>query len=258
MPGKWRYKPKPARRTSEKIYIFPEGDKKEIRYFEYFQDKIEKQHKIEIVPIPHGERNHSPLGLFDFAKAAFFDENCTEYTNFRANNYELLSKDQVWIIFDTDPQTWENEAIEYLYFMVSNKPNWFVAESNPCFEVWLYYHFFEKNAYEEYHDEEIDWKTFLGEKIKGGFNPNKDPEGLKNAIEYSQKAFKYLRTESEILNKEAFVNYMVEKELNLTKEKNWEKDFKYDCDFSEILKDRPDNGHTNLFKLGAIIINLLE
>ena len=58
-----------------------------------------------------------------------------------APKYELDLKqnDEVWFVIDTDE--WGNKIIS-LKDDCNTKQSWNVAQSNPCFEIWLYYHFY--------------------------------------------------------------------------------------------------------------------
>lgn len=68
--------------------------------------------------------------------------------------------------------------VDVLRENVAKNENWFVAQSNPSFEVWLYYHFEKKRP--DYTIE--NWKEFLNNVVKGGFNPKKHPVCIQTAI----------------------------------------------------------------------------
>lgn len=69
------------------------------------------------------------------------------WSNAPANlKYELLEDDEVWFVFDTD--NW-GPVISEVREKISSKHNWFVAKSNPCFEVWLHCHFEDKKPFFE-------------------------------------------------------------------------------------------------------------
>ena len=53
-----------------------------------------------------------------------------------------------------------------------------MAQSNPSFEVWLYYHFYDTKP----QDEVGNWKDFLNQTIVGGFNATKHPVYIQTAI----------------------------------------------------------------------------
>ncbi len=107
-----------------------------------------------------------------------FNNACTKLLQSPENldpKFELTEEDEVWFITDTDK--WEGH-IELLRSTVSEKNNWFVAQSNPSFEVWLYYHFEKEKPSERI----SNWKNHLNIKIKGGFDNRKHPAQIEVAI----------------------------------------------------------------------------
>ena len=66
---------------------------------------------------------------------------------------------------------------------------WEVSQSNPSFEVWLYYHFIEDKPKDEEVKTYTTFKEFLNHKIKGGFDARKAPIHVKTAIDNSLKHF---------------------------------------------------------------------
>ena len=148
-------------------FIFCEGAKRETTYF-YFFNHIASQIIIQIVPLEDGK--NSPMGLYNNAceKLLKTDEN-------QNPEYSLNDGDEVWFIIDTDK--WGESIIE-LRQEVSKKVNWHVAQSNPSFEVWLYYHFKDTKP----QDEVGNWKDFLNQSIVGGFNSSKHPVNIQTAI----------------------------------------------------------------------------
>lgn len=87
--------------------------------------------------------------------------------------------DQVWFVIDTD--AW-GEAIPELKSLCRNRLGWFVAESNPCFEVWLYYHVFSDAAGSIQLQGCSEWKNLVNARIPGGFDSRKHPMLIGDAI----------------------------------------------------------------------------
>src|SRR5690606_40011560 len=84
------------------------------------------------------EDNNSPEGLFEIA----INSTCPTGKNGNKPKYNIIEGYEVWIVIDTDPDK-DNSRVEQIVEIkseCSKKQNWFVAESNPCFEVWLYFH----------------------------------------------------------------------------------------------------------------------
>ena len=162
-------------RDAKLIVIYCEGKKREKDYFYYFSE-ISSKIRLEI-EAPSQHDNNSPRGLFQ--KVITHTIKSEENPN---PKYDI--DDEIWIVFDTDK--W-GEQINSVRENCKNY-NWNIAQSNPCFEVWLFYHFFE---FEEFDGMEIsdNWKPFLNKKIAGGFNSRKHPVLIKTAIENAKKVF---------------------------------------------------------------------
>jgi hypothetical protein len=177
-----------TRREPEKdarsIYIFCEGKKREYQYFQYFKG-IDSRINIVIYPL-QGDEDNSPTGLYRLASQSLLktEKNPTPV-------YELLEGDEVWFVIDTD--TW-GAKVDDLRRLCLSFPNWKIAQSNPCFEVWLYYHFFESKADFQWMELCETWKLFIPERIPGGFHSSKHSIYIGRAIEYAEKAF-YINNE---------------------------------------------------------------
>ncbi|HEY8935851.1 MAG TPA: RloB family protein [Cyclobacteriaceae bacterium] len=170
-------------------FIFCEGERRETTYF-YFFNRIASQIIVQIVPIEDGR--NSPMGLYRNAC-----QNLIKNEENPNPSYSLNEDDEVWFVIDTDQ--W-GEEINELRQNTANHTNWFVAESNPCFEVWLYYHFREQKP-----DQTVNnWKTFLGETVKGGFNSGKHPVHIQQAIVNSEATFSMTDDKPDVSTTELF------------------------------------------------------
>ncbi len=161
-------------RESRLIYIFAEGKYKETNYFNFFNSLASQIH-LHIVEIEDGK--NSPMGLYENACNFFFPK---EENN--SSTPELRTDDQVWFVIDTDK--W-GKKINELRTNVKQHQNWLVAQSNPCFEVWLYYHFFDQKPKEQI----FNWKDYLDKTKKGGFDPRKHPTLIETATINSEKNY---------------------------------------------------------------------
>ena len=125
------YQRKAPSREAKKVYIFCEGDR-EVSYFNYFSGISSN---IDIIPIGNEEGKSDPVKLRNQA-IDYFQEIVL------SPDYH----DEVWFVIDTDRWN-ENEKISQLKtFCMQRKTDeniWEVSQSNPSFEVWLYYHFIE-------------------------------------------------------------------------------------------------------------------
>jgi hypothetical protein len=171
-------------------FIFCEGEKRETTYF-YFFNRLASQIIIQIVPIEDGK--NSPMGLYYNAC-----QNLIKSDQNPNPPYLINDEDEVWFIIDADK--WGNE-VDKLREHASKRKNWFVGQSNPSFEVWLYYHFESKRPIQV-----IDnWKTYLNDTVKGGFNNSKHPVFIQRAISNAESNFSMKDNRPDIATTELFV-----------------------------------------------------
>ena len=67
--------------------------------------------------------------------------------------------------------------------------NWKVAQSNPCFEVWLYFHAKSQLPDIDRIDQCSSWKPYLPKVIKGGFNHDYHPVSIETATRNSKASY---------------------------------------------------------------------
>jgi hypothetical protein len=91
----------------------------------------------------------------------------------------LNNEDDLWIVMDVD--RWSEVQLREVASYCDKFPNWNIVISNPCFEVWLYFH---KEA-----DINIsksiscnDFKTEISTLEKGGYDPIKFLHFFNDAI----------------------------------------------------------------------------
>jgi hypothetical protein len=166
-------------RDAKSLYIFCEGKKREFQYFRYFQG-LDSRINLVIYPLK-GDEDNSPTGLYDLAAQCLLKSGDNPDPQF-----ELLAEDEVWFVIDTD--TW-GQKVEQLRVKCAGHKNWQLAQSNPCFEVWLYFHLFEEPANLQWADACHSWKEFLSAKIPGGFNSSKHPIYIAQAIDNAVKHY---------------------------------------------------------------------
>jgi hypothetical protein len=196
-------------RDPKVIIIYSEGKKTEPNYFRYFESLSSKIH-LEIIPATQCG-NNSPPGLFEKAE----NDIHTETPKYQIDD----SIDEVWFVIDTD--TWGCKISE-LREMCAPFRNWFICQSNPCFEVWLYYHFKEEKPNFEGMEISSNWKKYVNEIIPGGFDKRKHPKYIRRAIEHSEKNYKEINknipdigsTQNHLLAKSFYT--IIEEKLNTT------------------------------------------
>jgi hypothetical protein len=162
-------------KSAQKIYIFCEGEVREVDYFNFFKGLSSN---IDIIAVPSEKGQSDPQKLQERAKNLLIEEK----------NNKLLKElhDEVWFVIDTD--RWNKDGkIEKLRTFAAEKNSeyksktWFVAQSNPAFEIWLYYHFYSEKPDNEEVVNCKSLKIFLNDKIKGGFNSSSMPVYIQSA-----------------------------------------------------------------------------
>lgn len=107
-------------RDTNIIVVATEGAKTEKLYFEIF-----KTRKVQIFVIPNIEDKSSPKHIKD---------NLDNYVQ----EYQIGEGDQLWLAIDVD--RWKQQELSTICQECLQK-GYQLAISNPCFELWLLYHF---------------------------------------------------------------------------------------------------------------------
>ncbi len=164
------YTKKEPDKEAKLFIIFCEGEKTEPNYFKYFNG-IASQIRIELVA--HVDGKNSPLGLYETAGNLILPSPGNP-----SPKYALEEDDEIWFIVDTD--SW-GSTLPKLRENIGKHKNWSLAQSNPCFEVWLNYHFESARPAFAQMDIANSWKQYLHQKM-GGFNATKHPILIETAI----------------------------------------------------------------------------
>lgn len=181
------YERKAPTLEAKKVYIFCEGDR-EVSYFKFFTGFSSN---IDIIPIGSEEGKSDPLKLKGQAKEHF------QKTPLNADY-----RDEVWFAIDTDRWNENDKITQLKTFCAQNKTDknsWEVTQSNPSFEVWLYYHFIEEKPKDEEVKAFTTFKAYLNQKVAGGFDARKAPVRIKTAIDNSLKHFRKDEKEQPVL-----------------------------------------------------------
>lgn len=195
------------KRNAKRYFIFCEGSRREPHYFEYFQD-MDSRIYIKVFHAIQGE-SHTPIGLFNLAKTILVkgDEQCE-------SKFTLTEDDEVWFVIDTDD--WESK-IDELINLCKKYDNWFIAQSNPCFEVFLYYHMNSKIPKFDGLNKSSNWKKHLDKEIPGGFDSRKHPIFIDDANENSENNYKEINGKLTIGSTNLY--HLTKKIYEITKEK---------------------------------------
>lgn len=180
-------------KDASKIYIVCEGKGTEPDYFGFFEGLSSN---LELIVIPPDEGT-DPLKLMELAERILLGET-------RKYTIDYLQRDKIWFAIDTD--SWEREGkiaplrdfckamntqITESFSEAKPYEAWNVAQSNPCFEVWLYYHHYAERPDKEVVEDQPSIKAYVNKQIAGGFDYQRDPARLQNAIDNSEKNYTY-------------------------------------------------------------------
>lgn len=201
-------------KDARKIYIVCEGAETEKNYFNFFEGLSSNLELIVISP----EEGTDPLKLMALAERILLSDT-------GRYSLDFMQKDQIWFAIDTD--SWEkegkihplrdfcvhhNDEIARKYSEMKPYQAWNVAQSNPCFEIWLYYHLYNTVPDETMVKESPSMKAFVDSLIMGGFDFQKDPARIEDAIKNTETNFSrqdngnptLFSTEQFLLGKEIF------------------------------------------------------
>jgi len=149
------------------IVIAMEGAETEPRYFKEFRAPREGKIQIKLVSNP----NHK-------SRPAEVLERLEHY--FRRNG---ISGDEGWIVIDRD--AWPEEELNDVHHR-ARKANFSVALSNPCFELWLYFHLRDPCPFNDRHHCQRQLADILEDyrpDSKGSYDVSQLLVGLDRAIE---------------------------------------------------------------------------
>lgn len=167
---------------AKKFVIVCEGAKREADYFKYFE-MMDSRIEVEIISPEDGDDN-SPTGLIRKVRKL-----TTTGPEGEKPKYELTAGDEIWFVIDTD--TWEDKIDELRAEVAEeNQLNMFVAQSNPCFEVWLCAHFTAEIQEFRGMNASENWKTHLPTVQPGGFDSKKHPILIRQAIDSAKATYK--------------------------------------------------------------------
>ena len=171
-------------REAKSIYIFCEGAKREFDYFKYFKE-LDSRINIEVYEL-HPHEDNSPLGLLRIA------EKCILKSKENPNpKYNFIEGDEVWIVLDIDKDKHESREpqIQTVLERCNEINDWHLAQSNPCFEVWLYYHAHSERPIFDNSEKCVNWKQHVNNSIKGGFDSRRHPILIETASINAEKCF---------------------------------------------------------------------
>lgn len=180
-----RYERQEPLRDSRKIYIYCEGNKREFDYFRFF---CGLSSNVNIIPIPSKDGKTDPEKLMEAAREEF-GINSDVSPKF---TLDISQQDNVWFVIDTD--SWGSKITDLRNFCKSQNAGldneaWYVSQSNPSFEIWLYYHKFSEKPVKNDVDKYSSIKEFVDAQIPGGFDSRKHPAMIEAAIQNAKATY---------------------------------------------------------------------
>ena len=180
-----RYERQKPLRDSRKIYIYCEGNKREFDYFRFF---CGLSSNVNIIPIPSKDGKTDPEKLMEAAQEEF-GINSDVSPKF---TLDVSQQDNVWFVIDTD--LWGSKITDLRNFCKSqnaelDNETWYVSQSNPSFEIWLYYHKFSEKPVKNDVDKYSSIKEFVDAQIPGGFDSRKHPAMIEAAIKNAKATY---------------------------------------------------------------------
>ena len=208
------YGKKEPSRDAHKIYIVCEGKGTEPDYFAFFEGLSSN---LQVITIPPTDGT-DPLKLMERAKQVLIGD-AREYT------VEYEHGDTVWFVIDIDEWEKQGKIIPLREFCADKNASipeyldeikayqaWNVAQSNPCFEIWLYYHIYDKMPIPEKVEKSATFKEYVDSTISGGFDFGKDSVKLEDAIANTEK--NYAKDENGLLQQYSSEVFRLGKEID--------------------------------------------
>ena len=127
---------RPAYKDPKRLFVIStEGEKTEPIYFEEFNPGRDGGYRIHILRTLNGKSRPREIleRLIQYEKKARLGSN-TEY----------------WAVIDRD--AWSEDELDEVAREIAKHPNYNLALSNPCFELWLWLHLKPNRPFADRHD----------------------------------------------------------------------------------------------------------
>lgn len=156
-----------------------EGQKREPEYFKVFRHFSQKI-AVDVIEDIVSEEEALTLNAVKSAPLWVLDR-AVRYIEKEGLNDE----DDLWFVMDID--RWSVEQLREIANYCDRYPNWHIVLSNPCFEVWLYFHK-QQNIDKSKSISCADFKNEISTFDKGGYHPLTYIPFLPEAIANSKAA----------------------------------------------------------------------
>ena len=154
MPRKNRAYKKGAPHRDARLFVIVAEGEREDAYFSWFH---RKNPRVKIQIVPREENRSAPNHFLTRVEKFLADEK-----------WRPQDQDQLWFVLDVD--RWSRKVIEELRTHCEIEPNWHLAISNPCFEVWILFHILEALPYSVEKCNAL--KKEVHRKFPNGFHPD--------------------------------------------------------------------------------------
>jgi len=150
-----------------------EGNKAEPEYFDLFRYMSGKI-KVDIIDYEETEERNKP-GVQHRSAPKWVLDKAVKYIDIEG----LIDEDTLWFVIDVD--RWDKEQLRNIAQLCDDKANWHIILSNPCFEVWLYFHK-KANIVDSISRTCQEFKREISTFERGGYHPSKFIPDLETAI----------------------------------------------------------------------------
>lgn len=156
-----------------------EGEKREVQYFSIFK-QMSNRIKIDIIEEIVSDENM--LGEHKQKSAPkWVLDRAIKYIDSKG----LADEDSLWFVMDVD--RWNENQLREIAAFCDEHPNWHIVLSNPCFEVWLYFHK-KSNIQKSKSICSQDFKIEINSFNIGGFHTYRYIPDIGKAIKNSKSA----------------------------------------------------------------------
>lgn len=170
-PSRFSYEKKAPFRDASLFVIVCEGQNREVDYFRFFDGMSSR---LKIVPVSNADGRSAPERLIPCAIEAEREYGFVPDT------------DRLWFVIDTD--RWR-EALHLIRAEAAQHTYWQIAQSNPCFEVWLWFHATSRLPELDDPGQCKSWKALLNTRIRGGFSSDTHPVAIGTAVQNARTTY---------------------------------------------------------------------
>src|SRR5215471_16022645 len=167
MPSRFRNPRRSGFLKPKKFFIIAtEGALTEKIYFDEFKPPREAAFQIKV--LENKKHKTRPKQVF---------ERLVSYSA----EFALASDDELWLVIDRD--SWAENELDEVAQLIGKRSNFYLALSNPSFELWLFLHFAENRPFNYRHQILPELKRLFGAYEKGDYDASKCVQFVQKAIE---------------------------------------------------------------------------